>query len=337
MKISIVIPIYNVEKYILNCLLSVINQKRTRHIIECILVDDCGDDNSINIAQKFIEENRGDIEFKLIRHEYNRGLSAARNTGISACSGDYVLFLDSDDTLPIDSVYNLSTPLESYSYDFILGEVRVLGMNNKAPQLNLPEGAYMGNDIVRKTYLHYMWYMMAWNKLCSLNFLRSHKLFFEEGLIHEDDMWSFLLSLHADSFYVVRKFTYNYIIRDGSITTGKKQASHIDAYLNIANKIVYYIKYYSLDSSYVLFCHRYILGTYVYLRYLGIIEGYKYFKKIVDNDLYVYYRKTLLLKESYRYIPKIVLTFLPHIGGYCIFRTFSYLTYLKQKTFAKDE
>ena len=151
MKISIVIPIYNVEKYILNCLLSIVNQKKTIHTIECILVDDCGNDNSIKIASDFIKQHGKDIEFKLIKHKYNRGLSAARNTGISACSGDYVLFLDSDDTLPEDSIYNLSNPLDSYPYDFVIGEVEVLGAVKVTPSLLLEEGAYMVNKIIRET------------------------------------------------------------------------------------------------------------------------------------------------------------------------------------------
>lgn len=89
-----------------------------------------------------------------------------------------------------------------------------------------------------------------------------------------------MLSLRADNFYVVRKYTYNYILRENSITTAKKQIVHIDSYLTIANKIADYIQAYSLKSEYVLFCHQYILGTYVYLRRLELIEGYKNIKKL---------------------------------------------------------
>lgn len=251
----------------------------------------------MQLAKHFIEEYSGDVEFKIVVHERNRGLSVARNSGLSECMGDYILFLDSDDTLPEDSLYNLSKPLEFYHYDFVLGQINTMGLVSESPSLFLDEGEYMGNEVVRETYLNHKWYMMAWNKLCNTNFLRKAHLYFEEGLIHEDDLWSFMLSLRADNFYVVRKSTYNYIIRGNSITTAKKQIVHIDSYLTIANKIADYIQAYSLKSEYVLFCHQYILGTYVYLRRLGFIEGYKKYKEIIKNKLYVNYYKIILKQE----------------------------------------
>ena len=81
-RITVVVPIYNVELYIEKCLNSVKSQ--SFNDFECICVDDCGNDNSMAIAQKFVEN---DTRFKIIRHEYNRGLSVARNTGIDNASG----------------------------------------------------------------------------------------------------------------------------------------------------------------------------------------------------------------------------------------------------------
>ena len=95
-KVSIVIPVYNVEPYIEECLQSVMRQSY-RGEIECILIDDCGTDNSMGIAVQLIEEYNGPIDIKVMHHEHNQGLSAARNTGIDAACGDYIYFLDSDD------------------------------------------------------------------------------------------------------------------------------------------------------------------------------------------------------------------------------------------------
>ena len=97
MKVSLIIPIYNVSRYLVRCLDSVISQ--TFRNIECILVDDCGADNSVNIAEDYIKGYQGPVVFKLIHHKYNRGLSAARNTGIDAACGDYLYFMDSDDAI----------------------------------------------------------------------------------------------------------------------------------------------------------------------------------------------------------------------------------------------
>lgn len=319
MRISIIVPVYNVESYIYNCLTSIISQK-TVHEIECILVDDCGNDNSIEIIRQFIKDYTGRIAFKLVGHNHNRGLSAARNTGLDICTGDYVLFLDSDDVLPQNSIHNLSQPLKYYQYDFVIGKVCVSGLGTKAPMLKLTEGAYMGNKIVRETYLNHDWYMMAWNKLCNVNFIKKHNLYFEEGLIHEDDMWSFMLSMHANNFYVVPLETYTYVLRLESITTDKKQSTHIEAYLTIANKIAEYIKEYNLCYDYIRFAHQYILGTYVFLRKMGFSDGFKYFREIAKNKLYDYYFNDIVKNESYWSVFKVRLTHLPTHIGYLIFR-----------------
>ena len=106
MKISIIVPIYNVEEYLEECLQSVANQTMTEGI-ECIIVDDCGLDNSAAIAKRFIDSYQGDIRFTFIQREKNGGLSAARNTGIKAATGEYVYFLDSDDCLVPSAIETL--------------------------------------------------------------------------------------------------------------------------------------------------------------------------------------------------------------------------------------
>ena len=92
MKVSIIIPVYNVENYLVRCLDSVTAQ--TCQDIECILVDDCGNDHSVQIAEDYIQTYQGPIVFKFLHHTKNRGLAAARNTGIDAATGDYLFFPD---------------------------------------------------------------------------------------------------------------------------------------------------------------------------------------------------------------------------------------------------
>ena len=97
MKVSIIIPIYNVEPYIERCLQSVVSQ--TYPYFECILIDDCGNDRSMPFAEQFIQNYSGEIHFRILRHENNCGLSSARNTGMKAANGDYIYFMDSDDAI----------------------------------------------------------------------------------------------------------------------------------------------------------------------------------------------------------------------------------------------
>ena len=95
-KISIIIPVYNVEKYLRECLDSCINQ--TLADIEIICVDDCSPDNSIKILEEYQAK---DYRIKIFRHEKNKNLGAARNTGIQNAIGEYVWFVDSDDYIDI--------------------------------------------------------------------------------------------------------------------------------------------------------------------------------------------------------------------------------------------
>jgi glycosyltransferase involved in cell wall biosynthesis len=97
--ISVLLPVYNVEKYIGHCLETIINQ--TYKNIEIIVVDDCSPDNSGKIAEDYAKM---DSRIKVIHHEYNKGLSATRNTGIENSSGEYITFIDSDDWVSNDYV-----------------------------------------------------------------------------------------------------------------------------------------------------------------------------------------------------------------------------------------
>ena len=99
LNLSIIIPVYNVEAYIEECLASVVAQSDAKANIECIIVDDCSPDGSMDIVRRFVENYQGAVQFRTLRHEVNRGISAARNTGVEAATGDYVFFIDSDDYL----------------------------------------------------------------------------------------------------------------------------------------------------------------------------------------------------------------------------------------------
>ena len=102
MKVSIIIPVYNVAPYIQRCIESV--QAQTYKDIECLLIDDCSTDESITIVEKIISECKDSSCFSIIHHNTNQGLSAARNTGIIASTGEYIYFLDSDDSITSDCI-----------------------------------------------------------------------------------------------------------------------------------------------------------------------------------------------------------------------------------------
>ena len=219
MKITIIIPVYNVEPYIEDCLKSVAAQTYNGDI-ECIIVNDCTPDNSCAIIEEFIGKYNGNIKFKLLHHKENRGLSAARNTGIYAATGEYIYFLDSDDEITSNCIALLSAPLKEKKYDFVIGDYCVVGADrNNFPSILVTEDEMPTNTSIRKSYFAYKWYVMAVNKLYNAKFVKQEKLLFKEGIIHEDDLWSFQLACLAQTMYIVREETYIYKIRNNSITT----------------------------------------------------------------------------------------------------------------------
>ena len=186
--------------------------------LEVIVVDDCGADKSIALATEFLAGCSG-VDYRILHHAKNVGLSAARNTGLKAATGDYVYFLDSDDEITPDCIDRLAAPLSTRLYDFVIGDYRTT-LGGDDTMLLLGDGAVNGNDAVIEAYAAGGWYVMAWNKLCRREFLLGNGLFFEEGVLHEDVIWSFKLACKALSMYVVKQPTYIYSIREASIMTG---------------------------------------------------------------------------------------------------------------------
>ena len=152
MRISIIIPVYNVELYVEECLQSVANQTMTEGI-ECIIVDDRGQDNSAAIAKQYIDSYKGDIRFTFIQREKNGGLSAARNTGIEAATGEYVYFLDSDDTIVPECMKLMYGLVEKYgNVDLVQGSFYESEEEKKTiSQYKLPE--YTEDKRQIKTFL----------------------------------------------------------------------------------------------------------------------------------------------------------------------------------------
>lgn len=218
-RISIVIPVYHVEPYIAECLQSVMRQTYQGEI-ECIIVDDCGTDKSIEVAEKLIAEYDGPIVFKVLHHEQNRGLSAARNTGINAARGEYVFFLDSDDWIVDDCMNVLTNPLKEEDYDMVLADCELTENPYNIRYLCKETGPIQGNEIIFKEfYVDRTIFIMVWNKLIKTSLFREFDLSFLEGQIHEDDLWTYKTSLCLENLYVQNVKTYYYRIRPGAITS----------------------------------------------------------------------------------------------------------------------
>lgn len=122
MNISVIIPVYNVERYVERCLLSIINQTYTESV-ECIVVNDCTPDNSMKIVEKLVADYKGSIQFKLLCHKHNRGLAAVRNTGINNAGGKYIVHVDSDDYCEPDMLEKMYIKALETDADIVLADM----------------------------------------------------------------------------------------------------------------------------------------------------------------------------------------------------------------------
>lgn len=221
-KLSIIIPVYNVEDYIQRCIESVIFQDNNTYSIECVIVDDCSPDNSMRIIYNIIEQYKGNIFFSIVRHEQNKGLSEARNTGMKHAHGEFVLFLDSDDYLMPNSIsYMFDTSNKYPSVDIIIGNV--YEHKYKKNQYEYKEPLLIsGGYEVRKWLLSHDYAVSSWNKIFNREFLIDNRLFFEPDILHEDIPWTYLLYTKISSVLLLPNVTYSYWFNPKSITSTSK-------------------------------------------------------------------------------------------------------------------
>ena len=216
--ISIIIPIYNVELYVRQCLESVMAQDIVEVDIECILVDDCGQDKSMEIVRQMVENYEGPIRFHILHHEHNCGLSAARNTGLDAATGDYILFVDSDDYLLPGALSRLLEGLHTYpQVDMVVGNT-LLEAFDYTTFYHLTASEYVDDSYVLFTrLLRRKINIEAWNKLIRKDVITTNGLRFVEGVIFEDQPWSFYLFDSLSSVLLLPDVTYFYRANNDSI------------------------------------------------------------------------------------------------------------------------
>lgn len=244
MSISIIIPVYNVEAYIWECIRSVMAQTFDGGL-ECIIVDDCGSDSSMDIAAQMVANYDSPIQFNILHHDHNRGLSAARNTGIRAAKGDWLYFLDSDDYITPECISTLMGFVKKHpDIELVQGSALTTG---DAPDsikqwldvssVSLPE--YINDaGTIQKTLLGRTLPPMSWNKLVKREFILANNLFFMEGVFHEDEHWNFYLCKHLKTIAISTDATYVYRKREGSITGKSNKCLHYESLIKIFADII---------------------------------------------------------------------------------------------------
>lgn len=225
MKFSIVIPVYNVEKYVRECVESVLRQ--TFQDYEIILVDDGSTDDSPAICDELSRKER------TVRclHQANLGLSGARNAGLSEASGDYVIFIDSDDYLLDDQVLQeINTKTTSYPDVVQYGFKKVYESDGSWGEDVVPQfdSGVSTSEMLKSVLANESYISTAWTKAVKTSLLKEKNIFFRVGMISEDNDWYMNLLCHAERFECLSKACVAYRQRSGSISHTAKLNSLTD-------------------------------------------------------------------------------------------------------------
>ena len=236
--ISIIIPVYNAEKYLRRCIESVLSQSFTD--FELILVDDGSKDKSPQFCDEYASQ---DTRVRVI-HKANGGVSAARNDGLDIAKGEYITFIDSDDWVERDYLSTLSNYRD---YDIVFFSHRLIYEDGYISEFlfEAKEGDKQNIwEIVaslRKNAVGSNFYGYTWNKMFRRDIIEKYKIRFIEGLrISEDEVYTLDYCTHAKSIKVLPLCLYNYSVLGTGLTATKNSADEYkklaDSYLAILNR-----------------------------------------------------------------------------------------------------
>lgn len=266
---SIIVPVYNVEKEIKECLDSLKNQ--TFDDFEVLLVDDRGKDSSMDIVREYAKD---DSRFKILTHEKNSGVSAARNTGLDAAQGENIMFVDSDDWLEPNALEVLHKYLKKTKSEIIMFNLWNCNPDGtKKIQDDEKKGA---REIKIEDLILAKFVGVCWNRVYRKTLLDRLNVRFPVGLIVEDSDFTFKVCSQVKSIYIIDEPLYNYRReREGSYTTAD----------NVQDRIV--------DEMEVL------KNTYRYAREHGYEKKFrKYFLHLIGETT----EKILSIRHRRRYI-----------------------------------
>ena len=283
MKVSVIVPVYNTEKYLEKCLESIVNQ--TYKDIEIIIINDGSTDNSSKIINKYVDKY-SNIVYKEIT---NHGQGYARNLGIKLSSGDYIMFLDSDDYVDVDIISKMINKIGTC--DVVVCDIYKV----------------IGNELVNfKNYYNFF--------KDNINLMLSHpgpvaKLYkkeviknvsFLENVYYEDLSFTPVISLNVNKVCYINEYLYYYVIHANSTMLKKEFNEKINSIFKVMDYLKDKLKSYPEELEYLYIEHLLYSAT---LRYLDYDNTQKYLKKI--NDIMINYpnwRKNKYYKmKSYKF------------------------------------
>lgn len=229
--VSIIVPVYNVENYLSECLESLINQ--TYSNLQIICVDDASTDGSLSILKKYASLDR---RIKIIINEKNEGQAFSRNVGFAKVEGKYTYYLDSDDYLKLDAIEKLYYYAEEYNTDAIYFNSSICGESEiygKGPNINyemtdVSKIIYDGPTLFKMMNERNVYTNSVWRRFWKTEFLTGNNLKFENTFkTSEDFIFSICAILLGERMMVVNDILHVYRRHEGSITTSASEKKHI--------------------------------------------------------------------------------------------------------------
>lgn len=289
--ISVVVPVYNVEQYVDKCINSIINQ--TYRNIEVIIVDDGSTDGSSFICEKYSKE---DSRIEII-HKDNGGLSDARNRGIEISKGKYITFIDSDDYVDTDYIEVLYNAIKKYEADMSISTHKILFPNKTVNKYPFEEYISTKEDILDKLLYDEGIDTSVWGKLYKISLFKDIR--FPRGRLFEDAATTYKLIDKSNRIAVYSKPTYNYVIRENSISNVGFSEKKLDL-IKSTQEMTDYIKtkYPNLEKG----CNRRLMFS--YLATFTQLAKSKTRNKKIEKDLLKYIKENKEKVLTDKRIPK---------------------------------
>ena len=260
-KVSVIVPVYNAEQYLDECMESLVHQ--TLEETEIIAVDDASTDSSQSILRRYQREYPQKV--KILLQEKNSRQGAARNRGLKAASGKYVCFVDSDDALENHALLLLYEKGETENCDIVFCDYAIFGASIERQYGQHVYSPYLGNMTMEKRKALLTTSVVPWAKLIRRSLIVENKIQFPEQCSYEDQATTYLFYLYANRTARVAAPLYQYRISEHSTTTqmdAKRHFDHMDMALLLVERVKKrgFAENYQAELEFFLFEQMYILG-----------------------------------------------------------------------------
>ena len=303
MLLTVVIPVYKVEKYLKRCVDSVINQMTEN--VEIIFVDDGSPDGSGKICDEY--NNR--YSNVSVIHKKNGGLSSARNAGIESAQGRYIMFIDSDDWIAEGCIEKFLSIIQNNDIDLIVGKARIIdgeGKEKDKMRYMLTEGLYSAEDYISSLNVEGCYSACAPFTICKRDFLYKNEIRFLEGVVQEDELWTPTILLKANEIYYSDIYFYYNYVREDSITHSTNRQLEGHDLLTVTLRVLELFKTLDINKAQVLTDKM----VFNYLRAICMVDNIEEVQAIMTPKIlrqYSLFRITKYKAFLYSISPKLYL------------------------------